>query len=150
MKTTLSPWNIICWIAARKKYKIHFTDCYPGIYIVIKLHMSHSCVLYTLRFWSLLSLLWKLSILPPLWQCRSYFPPTLPLECLSMRVALPHLWMPPNTELARPLGTHTHIQTHTFCQKRCQADLRHVTILHHCLGPPFPLYPQTTIQHHAS
>ncbi len=45
---------------------------------------------------------------PPLWQCRSYFPPTLSLECLSMRLPLPHLWMPPNTELALPLGTHTH------------------------------------------
>lgn len=53
-------------------------------------------------------ILWKLSILSPLWQCRSYFPPTLPLECLSMRLALAHLWMPPNTELAQPRGTHTH------------------------------------------
>lgn len=52
-------------------------------------------------------------ILPSLWQCRSYFPPTLPLECLSKRLALPHLRMPPNSELALPPGTHTYTDTHS-------------------------------------
>lgn len=54
--------------------------------------------------------------------------------------------MPPNTELALPLGdTHPHI----FWLKQCQADRRHVTILHRCLGPPLPLHPQTALHHHA-
>lgn len=134
------PWNMIYRGKKSFFYNIFYgknVGC-SGIYIKnvfeIKLYMLYSYCTHKV-FRLLRCTLWKLSILPPLWQCRSYFPPTLPLECLSMRLALPHLWMPPNTELALPLGTHTH----TFRQKQCQADLRHVTILHHCLGPPLPL-----------
>lgn len=91
-------------------------------------------------FSMLLCILGKQIILPPFGNVGHIF---LQLCLLSVSAwpALLHLWMPPNTELALPRDTCTHTHTRTFWQKWCQSDLRHATILHHCLGPPLPLYP---------
>ena len=48
---------------------------------------------------------------PPLWQCRSYFPLTLPLECLIAMPA-PSLVLPNSVAGYHHQG-HTHTQTHT-------------------------------------
>ena len=50
--------------------------------------------------------MWKLSILLPLWQYRSYFPPALPLECLSMSPA-------PSLNATKHRAGHTTWDTQT-------------------------------------
>lgn len=62
---------------------------------------------------------------PPFhWQCRPYFPPTLPLGCLGMVSPAPSLDATKHRAGATSRDTHPH----KFWQKWCQADLRHVTI----------------------
>lgn len=48
---------------------------------------------------------------PFLWQCRSYFPPTLPLECLSMASPAPSLDATKHRAGTTSRDTRTHIPT---------------------------------------